>query len=141
MSMRRSAGVEANIFVLDTSAVVAVLEEELESAAIVDLLTKATQGQVTVLLPFVTLMEREHILLRRLQPEQLAGTMSLLDNWPVTVVESKKEWRHEAARIKAEGGLSLADAWIAALATLSDAQLVHKDPEFDAVAGLRSARL
>ena len=47
----------------------------------------------------------------------------------------------EAARVKASGQLSLADAWMAALALLHDAQLVHTDPEFDNVAGLRSVKL
>ena len=47
----------------------------------------------------------------------------------------------EAARIKGGGQLSLADAWMAALALLRDAQLVHQDPEFDNVADLRSVKL
>ena len=36
----------------------------------------------------------------------------------------------EAARLKAGGGLSVADAWIAATALSRAAVLVHKDPEF-----------
>jgi predicted nucleic acid-binding protein len=46
-----------------------------------------------------------------------------------------------AAEVKSRGGLSVADAWIASLALLHDAELVHKDPEFDAVEGLRAHRL
>jgi predicted nucleic acid-binding protein len=45
------------------------------------------------------------------------------------------------ARIKAWGRISLADAWVAALALLNDAELVHKDPEFDSVLGLRALKL
>jgi predicted nucleic acid-binding protein len=51
------------------------------------------------------------------------------------------EWIHEspallekAAAIKACHALSLADAWIAATALLHNAELVHKDPEFSALA-------
>ena len=41
-----------------------------------------------------------------------------------------------AAQIKASHRLSLADAWIAAAALQSGATLLHKDPEFRAIAGL-----
>lgn len=42
----------------------------------------------------------------------------------------------QAAEIKAYHPLSLADAWIAALALNRSAVLVHKDPEFEALSGL-----
>lgn len=38
-----------------------------------------------------------------------------------------------AARMKATQRLSLADAWIAAVAELKAATLAHKDPEFSAL--------
>jgi ribonuclease VapC len=41
-----------------------------------------------------------------------------------------------AARLKATFHLSLADAIIAAFAIRHDATLVHKDPEYEALAGL-----
>jgi predicted nucleic acid-binding protein len=61
--------------------------------------------------------------------------------WPVELVESTERWRSEAARIKAEYSLSLADAWIAALALLRSARLVHRDPEYDAILDLETLRL
>ena len=59
----------------------------------------------------------------------------------VSVIESNPGWGVLAADVKSRGGLSLADAWIASLALMHDAELVHKDPEFDRVEGLRSFRL
>jgi len=118
-----------------------VLEDEPETAVVLELLERARRGGAVISLPFLAMMEVEYILLRRLRSEAAAAALSALDNWPVTIMESNEEWRHEAARIKADGGLSLADAWMAALATLSDAQLVHKDTEFDKVGGLRSVKL
>lgn len=47
----------------------------------------------------------------------------------------------EAARIKQKGGLSVADAWIAATAVLREAVLVHKDVEFVALADLSQEHL
>lgn len=42
----------------------------------------------------------------------------------------------EAGRIKANYQLSVADAWIVALAIQKKAKLVHKDPGFEQIKGL-----
>ena len=132
---------EPRLFVLDTSAIMFVLEDEPETPTMLEILGQAAEGQATLLLPFLALMEVEYILLRRVQPERVVAAVSMLENWPATIVESNAAWRRQAALVKASDGLSLADAWMAALAMLSNAQLVHKDPEFDNIAGLRSAKL
>lgn len=128
-------------YVLDTSAVLSVLLGEPEGQAVIDILAQAEQGAALVLIPFLALMESEYQLLRRFQTERVESSLLLVEGWPTTIVESDEAWRREAARIKADGRLSLADAWMAALAMLHDAKLVHKDPEFDHVAGLQSVRL
>jgi predicted nucleic acid-binding protein len=93
-----------------------------------------------VRLPFVALMEIEYKLRQR-KPEIVEESLSLIEEWPVALTESYYSWRREAARVKAEAKVSFADAWIAALALLGDAELVHKDPEFENVNGLRQRRL
>jgi predicted nucleic acid-binding protein len=97
-------------------------------------------GPDRVMLPFVTHMEVEYKLLQ-LKPEIADEALATLDSWPVTTVESYYSWRRRAAAVKAEASLSFADAWVAALALINDATLVHKDPEFDEVAGLKHLRL
>ena len=128
-------------YVLDTSAVLSVLFGEPEGRRVIEILAQAEEGAALVLIPFLALMESEYHLLRRFEPERVESSLLLIEGWPATVVESDEAWRREAARIKAHGRLSLADAWMAALAMLREAELVHKDPEFDRVAGLRSVRL
>lgn len=128
-------------YVLDTSAVLAVVLGEPERRPVLDVLDQARRGRASVGLPFLALMESEYKLLRWFQPDEVAASLLLIEGWPAAVIESNANWRHEAARVKAEGGLCLADAWMAALAMLSGAQLVHKDKEFDRVAGLRSVKL
>jgi predicted nucleic acid-binding protein len=93
-----------------------------------------------VLLPFVVMMEVEYKLLQ-LQPGLVQDALSTLDAWPVDTAESYYSWRRAAAQIKSIGKISFADAWVAALALLNDAVLVHKDPEFEAVAGLKMVQL
>ncbi len=102
---------------------------------------RIVEGEELVLLPFMTIMEVDYVLRRTLTEPEVERTVAALRGWPVTIVESGPEWGHEAALVKSGGGLSVADAWIAALARLHDARLVHKDPEFDAVEGLRAHRL
>ena len=119
----------------------AVLEDEPQAPAVMEILDDATRGGTAVFLPFIALMEVEYVLMRRVQPDRVTAALSALDGWPAGVVESTASWRRQAAVLKASGGLSLADAWIASLAVMLDASLVHKDPEFDAVPELRSERL
>jgi predicted nucleic acid-binding protein len=123
-------------YVLDTSAVMAVILEEHGS----DLVREAVYGQERVTLPFIVLMEVEYKLLQ-VRPEVVEESLSTLDAWPVHPAESFFTWRRAAAQVKAQGKISLADAWIASLALLEDAELIHKDPEFDAVTGLKHLRL
>ena len=132
-------------YVLDTSAIMCVLFGEQGASQVMAILT-APQDQdqreeSLVIVPFVALMETEYWLLRRLPAREVERTLLLVENWPVTIIESTEEWRHEAARIKAGNRLSLADAWIASLAILHGARLVYKEPEFDPVFGLESLRL
>jgi predicted nucleic acid-binding protein len=129
-------------YVLDTSAVLAVLKAEPGYEKVAEILAEAeNDGGQDLLLPFMTVMETQYRLLRDLPQEEVLAAVRLVEAWPVTVMESTPSWRQRAAEVKSLGGLSVADAWIASLALLHDAELVHKDPEFDGVEGLRSYRL
>ncbi|MDE3075467.1 MAG: PIN domain-containing protein [Chloroflexota bacterium] len=132
-------------YVLDTSAILTVLREEDGAQQVVALLESSAEPRNAashrILIPFLVLMEVEHTLLRHGPAARVDMALLLVEQWPATFVESDVAWRHEAARIKAANGLSVADAWIAALAKLREAILVHKDPEFDGVQGLDVLRL
>jgi predicted nucleic acid-binding protein len=65
----------------------------------------------------------------------------MIDEWLAETVESTQAWREVAAVVKSRGKISVADAWVAGLALLMDAELVHKDPEFEAVSDLRVVQL
>ena len=125
-------------FVLDTSAILSVLFEE-DGADRVEELLSGKDSDVFV--PFIALMEAEYRLLRVMSRDEVEGVLLMVESWPVQVQESTPEWRRQAASVKAQGGLSVADSWVAALAILTDGELVHKDPEFDGVEGLKAVRL
>jgi len=123
-------------FILDTSAILTVLNDEDGLETVISLLDRAREGEAVVYLPFMAFMELEYLTLRKASPEETHYLLALVKAWPVQEVESDEEWRHRAAEVKVKTPLSVADAWIAALALLHDAQLVHKDPEFEQVPGL-----
>ena len=86
-------------------------------------------------------MEIQYTLLRRLARAQVEQIVATLRAWPVEIVESDHAWGSLAAQVKSRGGLSLADAWIAALALQRDFTLLHQDPEFDSVPDLRAQKM
>lgn len=94
-----------------------------------------------IVVPFIAMMELRYRLVRDEPSEHVDLLLETLLASGVEVTESTREWGRRAAEVKAGGGLSLADAWIAALALMRDAELVHKDPEFDRVPGLRAIKL
>jgi predicted nucleic acid-binding protein len=124
-------------YVLDTSALVSLFLDRPGAAQVEAVL----DGDDELLLPFMTLMELRYVLARLLPPERVRDIIETLRATRARVVESDPEWGVVAAQVKARGGLSLADAWNAALALVHDARLVHQDPEFDRVDGLKALRL
>jgi|GEM_PF-2681352 len=128
-------------FVLDTSAIITILNQEEGWDTVLKLLEKAREDRDIVYLPFIALMELEYLMLRKFSPEETMAVLGLVSAWPVLIVESMEEWRHQAAKVKSEVPVSLADAWIASLAMLKGAELVHKDPEYDKVLNLLTMKL
>ena len=126
-------------YVLDTSAVLAVLRGEPESVQVTPILGA---DDCIIHLAYITLMELEYRLIRmHRSTREIDQVLNGVAAWAEDVHESSVTWRREAAAIKARYPMSMADAWIAALALSLDAILVHKDPEFDPVPQLRSKRL
>ena len=125
--------------VIDTSALFAVLFDEPQRPQVEAIIREPTNR---LHLAFVTLVEVEYRLIRRKMPQTVVDeTMLTLRQWPMTVHEATYEWGRHAAQVKARYPMSLADAWIAALALTIDATLVHKDAEFDSVPALRVVRV
>jgi predicted nucleic acid-binding protein len=117
-------------YLLDTSAVLTLLEDE-EGAERVETLLRQEQ----ILLPFLVLLETYYITLQE-QSEAVADRRyALLKQLSVTILWNMDEpTMLSAARFKANHHISLADSIIAAFALRQEAILVHKDPEFEPLA-------
>lgn len=137
----RDAVADRSRFVLDTSAVLALRGNERGADRVESLLRAARTGRVELLLSFMTRMEILYRVAADEGADEAASAIRLLEATDVSWVSCEDAILREAARIKAGGGLSVADAWIAATAVLREAVLVHKDPEFDRVERLRQERL
>lgn len=128
-------------FVLDTSAVLALRGDERGADRVAALLNATRSGRVEALVSFMTRMEVLYRVASDEGEDAAATAIRLLDAAGVTWVSCEEQILTEAARIKAGGGLSVADAWIAATAVSRQAVLVHKDPEFARVTGVEQERL
>lgn len=125
-------GVEASPYVLDTSALFALIEDE----AGADQVEQALR-QATTLLPWPVLLETYYITLREEGQAEADRRMALIKQLGVIIVWDMDEpTLLTAARLKALHGISFADAIIAAFAMRMSGVLLHKDPEYEALAGV-----
>jgi predicted nucleic acid-binding protein len=123
-------------FLLDTSAVLALTDEEPGWDLVEGLLDRAHAGEIEVALCAVTLMELYYVSLRE-QGEDSAGRLvALVKAWPISWIFPDERMLLAAGRLKAFHRLSFADAVVAAAAARRGAVLIHRDPE---LAGLGNA--
>jgi len=118
--------------VLDTSALLTLIEDE-AGAETVERVIRSSR----VVLPAVVLMEVFYILRQeRGEAEAYRLYAHCREIADELVSELDEPTVLQAGRFKADHKVSLADAWIAAVAKLKGAILVHKDPELEALEGL-----
>jgi predicted nucleic acid-binding protein len=121
-------------YVLDTSAVMTLIEDE-EGADRIDQILRTEQ----VWIPWLVLLEVNYITRQENGEAEADRRYALMKQLQVTISwEADEPTLLTAARIKAKYRLSLADAIIAAFAIQVKATLVHKDPEFEPLADLLS---
>ncbi|MHB0877354.1 MAG: PIN domain-containing protein [Anaerolineae bacterium] len=119
----------AERYVLDTSAVLALIEDEAGADRV-----EALFAEGRVILPFVVLLETYYMTLRERGEEEADRRYAMLRQLQADLLwEVDEPTLLVAARMKATGSVSLADALIAAFAQRHDAVLVHKDPEYESL--------
>lgn len=84
---------------------------------------------------FATLAEVESITAKEQGGKAASSRLVDLNAIPIQWLHSDAVLCHEAARLNATYKISFAHAFIAATARRFNATLVHKDPEFQALAG------
>ncbi len=131
----------ASRYVLDTSALLTLRNDEPGSERVAGILLAGAKGDAEVFGCFISLME---VLYRVWKTEgEAAGRKAYArcQALPIVWVRESPALLERAASLKAQHAMSLADAWIAATALECEATLVHKDPEFEPVDALVEERL
>ena len=110
-----------------------MIEDEAGAERREELLEKARAGEIIVLVSFMSFMEVYYITLQERDRSEAQARMDLMAALPGLRVDSTEALGLLAGDLKAQHRMSVADAWIAALAQERNATLVHKDPEFEQV--------
>jgi len=124
----------AERYVLDTSAIFAFTDQEEGASQVERILDLAGKDQCRVEICSASLMELYYTTLQEVGEDQAARLLGMVKSWPIHWVFPDEQTLLLAGRFKARHRLSFADAQIAATAKRNDATLVHKDPEFAALA-------
>ncbi len=117
-------------YLLDTSALVALLLDEPGASTVQDLLRAAGKAEASVSSASATVTVLCYLLWQREGESAAKAVMIDVRALPVKVIDTHERLALRAARLKALYRVSFADAVIAATAMECDAILVHKDPEY-----------
>jgi ribonuclease VapC len=131
----------ADASVLDTSALLALRSDEAGAERVEAILRLGRRGKARNFASFMTRMELLYRVTATESEEAARDALRLIDAAGVSWVSCDHDVLEIAARFKARGGLSVADAWIAATAAVKHAVLVHKDPQFSALQEIDQERL
>jgi len=121
--------------VLDTSAILCLLEDEPGADVVEQKIAAAEVGNIKLGASFVSLTEAFYI--THLSQGQARGQefVAVVKSWPMEIIYPDESLCLAAGDIKATHSVSLADAFVAATAQLASAVLIHKDPEFEPLKG------
>ena len=121
--------------VLDSFAVLAVVEKEPAEVEVVRWLRRAEAGEVSLAMSVVNVGEILYTVARRYGDQGAEKVLALLQSLPIAFFEATLPRALTAAYYKAHYPIAYADAFAAALAAELNAVLLTGDPEFQALEG------
>ncbi|MBE7474655.1 MAG: type II toxin-antitoxin system VapC family toxin [Anaerolineae bacterium] len=122
----------SNRYVLDSFAILALLNNEPGAARVEDLLRQTREGS-RVVMSLINLGEVAYIVERRWGAEKLRAMLAYLEAAALEVMAVDRDQVFAAAHIKARYPLAYADAFAVALTRELEATLLTGDPEFKGV--------
>jgi predicted nucleic acid-binding protein len=123
-------------FVLDTSALLAFVQNEAGADRVEQILMSARERDCATYISFISLAELYYITWQEAGRSTALELVVLVKSLPLSVIESTERLTLFAGSIKANHRLSLANAFIVATASQVGGILVHKDPEIEQVKGI-----
>ncbi len=126
------------MFVLDSFALLAWLQDEACAKRMDQIFRKAAAGETGLYLNILNYGEVLYIIERRHGPEKASEVIGIMDGLPLTVVSADRALTFAAAHIKANYPISHADSFVVALAQQKGATILTGDPEFKPLSDLVS---
>lgn len=123
-------------YILDSYAILALLNNEPGAERIASLLIQARNNKVALHMSLLNLGEVAYIIQRRWGEKKVRMMLTYLDNSGIIYEEVGKDRILAAAHLKAQFPIAYADAFAAALANEYSATLLTGDPEFRALTTL-----
>ncbi len=127
-------------YVLDSFAVLALLQGEPAGKAVQEILEEAASGRVDVSMSVINLGEVMYLTERRRGAAVAGAALAYVEQLPVRIVDADRAGTLRAASVKANYRVAYADAFAVSLARELGAVLVTGDPEFREVEDLVSVR-
>jgi len=122
-------------YLLDTSAILALTDNEEGADAVEEFAGKAKRKQLSLHLSAMTAMELYYVSFGERGEKEADRLLLLVRALPVAELPLGDSLILPAAKLKARYRISVADAWIAATAAVHNLILIHKDPEFERLKG------
>jgi len=122
-----------NEYVLDTSALVAYIENEEGVGEIENLFSKALDDEIELFISVVSCIEIFYTSWREQGEKVARERLKLIEDLPLIQEPINEDLIHIIGEIKAERQRSFADCCIAGLAKFKRVTLVHKDPEYEQI--------
>lgn len=117
-------------FVLDSFALLALLQDEPGARKVQDLFERADKEECQLFFPVVNLGEVLYTVENRHSLEAAQEALAAIDQFPIEIVEVDRPLALSAARLKAATGIGYADCFVAALAQRLSGTVVTGDPDF-----------
>ncbi len=121
--------------VLDSYALMAFFEDEPGADFVRGLIHKAVESGTNLLMSVVNLGEVWYSIARTNSPEIADQYIHEIKGMGIEIVDADWQLTHQAAKFKANGKISYADCFAAALAKSHKAELVTGDKEFKPLDG------
>lgn len=119
--------------VLDSYALMAFFEDEPGADLVRELLMKAEENKVTLLMSVVNLGKVWYSIAQTNSPEVADQYIGEVDGMAIEIVDADWQLTHQAARFTVNGNISYGDCFAGALAKNRRAELVTGDKEFRAL--------
>jgi ribonuclease VapC len=124
------------VFLLDSFALLAYLNDEPGRARVKEVLRSAEQGLCRVLLCMINFGEVLYTTERRRGFAMAQNVQALIESLPIAILDTTRNLVLDAAHIKANHAISYADAFAVAAAMREGAVILTGDPEFEVVESL-----